>query len=91
MKRLNITPDPNKEVDFLLYKRENADDVTTPFSPKVAIQEFTNFSNPLDRSYGEGKGEGILLEPKTDIWCEAKVTASTGVVAAQFDLELVRV
>jgi hypothetical protein len=68
--RLSITPDSAKAADIRLWKRLNADDVSTPFGAKNIVRRYPGLLNPIERE----ADAHIIFSAKTDIW----LTATTG-------------
>ena len=65
----------NRTVSFELYKRENADDVTTPFSPIRAVQLFDGISGIVEVNYGEAP---LVFTEKTDVWIRISSVSNNG-------------
>ena len=55
----------NRRVSFELIKRENADDVTTPFTPSRSIQLWDGVQGHIDEDY---HAEPYIFPAKTDVW-----------------------
>lgn len=75
-----------KEAEIKIFKREDADIVSAPFSPTRIISEFHGVLDRVNRTYCVYPEP---LPPKTDIWVEGSVSPATGAISAEFDLWLV--
>ena len=79
-----LTPDSQKVTSFRVMHRQNAADVTVPYSSARIISEFTNLGSELEWN----PTHGTVIPPETDLWVEAKVLAATGVATANIELIL---
>jgi len=78
--------DGNKAMDMFMFQRENADDVTTPFTGKRLVDEFRQLIGEADRYY-----DSLSVFPaKTDLWFSAVNGAgNTGACTVSYDLVLI--
>ena len=67
-----------------IYKRENADDVTTPFSPKRLVTK----SDELRGSDNHEFRVPIKILAKTDIWATCLAASGSPAATAEFDIVL---
>ena len=67
-----------------IYKRENADDVTTPFSPKRLVSQ----SDELRGSDNHEFRVPIKILAKTDIWATCLAASGSPAATAEFDIVL---
>jgi len=77
-----MSVDGTKTGDFYLCRRENADDVTTPFSPARALHSVRGVSgeNSINFDYGE------YIDEKTDLWVVCGVAQNNTIVTSEFEL-----
>lgn len=77
--------DTAKQVNILLFKRENADDVTTPFESPRLLAEWDGASGNFDIDYEIP----VRLEDHTDIWVEAAGDGAVSGITADYHILLV--
>lgn len=73
-----------KSATVRLYKRENADDTSSPFSGKQLLQVFSGLAGTAEHRHSVY----IALPAKTDVWVTAQKD-SAGTTAAQAALEII--
>ena len=78
----NFTAAGNKQSNFYLWKRENADIVTAPFSPKRIIETFSGVISFLPRQWHIP----IRLPEKTDIWASVIGDGTGSSASVAFDI-----
>jgi len=81
IKDVHITTETAKSTSVRFWKRETADDVTTPFSPKRIVQEYIGLSESVDFEYTPE----LYIPEKTDIWATGVVSAATGAVSVEYN------
>jgi len=80
-----VTVDANKSTDFYFFKRENINDITTPFSGTMRVQSLeVGVKEPIDKKHSTAE----LYPEYTDIGYMAK-GAQSGDCAVEFELILV--
>lgn len=81
----DVTIDSNKSASLFFFKRENADDITTPYSGVLRVQNiYTGVSGPIDLTHKTNES----FPEKTDIGFLA-TAAATSDVSVEFELLLV--
>ncbi len=78
--RIFVSVNTGKEIDVFLKIRENADDVTSPFSPIIIPRVVKGISIPINAE----QRAGISLNEKSDIWA----TGSTSVGTSEIEINL---
>jgi hypothetical protein len=82
IQQISVNVDGTKAADIYVWKRENADDVTAPFSPKIVIAEFEGLTGPDTIPFKTP----IKLPEKTDFWMSAIVSAGSTKVDAEVEI-----
>lgn len=77
--QLHLFPETAKDVRFRLWKRHNADDVTTPFTAKRIINRYVGLSAPVVMPYFDCP---TSFEEKTDVWMTCLLNSGGGNAAA---------
>jgi len=72
-----------KAAELRLWQSRNADDVTTPFSPKRLVRRFTGLTDYTPHDLHQ-----LEIEEKTDVWLEGISSAGTAAVATVLDYKL---
>lgn len=86
LNRVSAFVDSNKTCTIQFWKRENADDISAPFSPKVLLVKFPALT-------GEGTYRLTAFEsagPKSDIYLTGQTSSGTVSVDVEFDMVKVR-
>jgi len=84
---IEATVDTNQSADLRFWQRPNADDVVTPFSGAARlVTRFLALATAANRNLKAP----IEFAPKTDIWVDGISGGASSVVAASFDLVLVK-
>lgn len=83
---LRVDVDTSKTIAATLYKLENADDVTTPFSSRRQILRLVGLSGHSDHSFRSY----IPLPEKTDIWLEAIADTNAGAITAGIEMAFIQ-
>lgn len=77
--------DSTKTNDLVFFKRENADDVTSPYDSMRVVSEYVGIVSDVH----ENPGQAIDVFPaKTDIGIMARVSATTSTITANFSFTL---
>ena len=79
---VNVDSGANKTADVVLFQRQNADDVTTPFTSRRIILYLDGLSGFNPASFGEPFGP---FPAKTDLWWACIAEAAS---AATTDMEI---
>jgi len=75
-----------KPMDLVMYKRENADDILTPFTGKQGFLHLTGITGETEEKFESY----VQLPEKTDIWLEAENgTGGIGSCGARYELILI--
>lgn len=82
--RVSITVNAAQSCDFHLHIREDADIVTSPFSPTRAIHHWEGISQE-----GEDLKANHVLPEKTDAWFTCEMSAASGEVDVDYDILLI--
>ena len=85
LSRFDAIVDGNKAMDVFLFQRQNADDVTTPFTGKRLAAEFRQ----LIGSATQERISYSVFPEKTDLWASGVVGAGSGGITVTYDLILV--
>lgn len=83
--RASITMQTGKEVHVHLNIRENADDITVPFSSIRLVHHWEGLDVPVQEKFDANHK---FLE-KTDVWFAGSVTTGTAIIQANYDMLLV--
>ena len=83
--RVDVGVDSSKTATVELFERLNADDVTTPFSPKRLIWDFDGVSGQVS----EKLESPLVLPAKTDIWWSCIGPSGGAPVDVAYDIWLV--
>jgi hypothetical protein len=78
---IHLSVDSTKAMDIFFYMRQNADDVSSPYSAKRLIQEFDGIIAPQDFEYQQAP---MMIPAKTDLWFTGKVSAGTGKASIEY-------
>lgn len=81
----DMNVDSSNSADVAIVTRENADDVTTPFSPTLIKDQFDGLNGSVEHTYAHP----IELAAKTDVWARATEVAGNTSVTVTIFLELV--
>lgn len=74
----------NKPTSIYVYRRENADDFTSPYSSRRVIDGFDELQGFADHPYPIP----TILRAKTDIWFTCKTLSGASVTSVDFDIVL---
>lgn len=83
---IDVASETKKTFSIRLWRREDADTTSAPFSGKRLVSEFHGIADRASRSY---RTLPAVFPAMTDIWMAAAVETGTGMVAAEFDVVLV--
>jgi hypothetical protein len=83
--RSSLTMDANKEISAHFIMRENADDITTPFSPLIHFHHWEGIKNPIEEIFTANH----ILPAKTDVWVKGSAAAATASIQFDYDILLV--
>ena len=82
---IEATVDSAQSADLRMWQRQDADDVTVPFTPKRLVTRFLALETAADRVVKAS----IEFLAKTDIWIDGTSGGASSLVAASYDLVLV--
>lgn len=68
--RVTLVGESNKRTDFAMFQRQNADDVTTPFTARRLVNSWSGVSSELDFVFDAP----IIFPAKTDIIFQARLS-----------------
>ncbi len=86
--RLEVIPDTatNKDIDIVLYERENILDVTTPFAPRRILWGESAVSTTIEKEFKSH----IKIKALADIWFRARtVSSGSSLIEVSLDFYLV--
>jgi hypothetical protein len=86
LRSVELSVDASKPADFRLMKRDNFDDVTTPFSPYRVQQYWDGITDTV--SFSDAAGP-VSFNEKTDVWVEARGGGAGTEASVEFELILV--
>lgn len=78
---VNFTVETAKDVSFYLKTRENADDVSSPFTSVRTINDYVGLDGNVEFDYSSSP---IVIPAKTDIWITAKTSTGTSAGSAEY-------
>lgn len=81
MTRFSIHPDASQGGDMYLYERRDANDVTTPYTPRRIVGSFDNLLNTINIVLPIP----LLFPAYTDVWFAGVANSSTCVMSAEYD------
>lgn len=84
--RMSLNVSATKSATFELYMRSNADDVTTPFSPKLRVHAWDGITG----AFQEETKLHFPIPAKTDLWLTATPGANDTILSSDYDIILVR-
>ena len=82
---VELSVDASKPADFRLMKRENFDDVTTPYSP----YRLQNLWDGISDTFVFQPRSPIAFSEKTDVWIEARGSGAGTEASVNFEIVLV--
>jgi len=83
--RVSMTTEANKGVNIKLHQRQDADDVSTPFTGQRLLHQWDGVEVPLSEEFKANHG----LPEKTDIWVGCDMVSGSGIVQFDYDILLV--
>lgn len=83
--RASITVESNKPSTIILYRREDANDVTVPFTGKRVIHEWVGVEGVI----GEDFTANHILPEMTDVWFAGNVGTGSATISADYDILLI--
>ena len=82
---VSVSATGTKTATIRAFKREDADDATTPFTGKQLVAEYDEVNGEVERTFDAW----ISIPEKSDLWFSAIADANETLVEASFDLILV--
>jgi hypothetical protein len=79
-----VTVAGNKPTSLYFWKRDNADDVTTPFSPKEIVLPL----HEVDAAFEHQAAAVEPFPPKTDLWWSGAAVSGTSSATVEYDMIL---
>lgn len=86
IRRISVTTEGQKNTTVEFYQRQNADDVTTPFTGSRLLYSFDNLDGNASENFGAYLGP---FPSYTDIWAQAVGPTGGASVSATMDIVLV--
>lgn len=84
--QIHFSIQSTKEVSFRLWQRQDANDVTTPFTAKQILQEYDGLINAIDFTYLECP---FIVPAKTDVWVTGYTQSGTASASVEYPSILV--
>ena len=87
IKRFSLSVDASKPAAVRIFKRENADDVTTPFTGKRLV----HVNNSVTGNHDENLETAFVLPEKSDVWFEALASSGGGATNVEVDFDIIAI
>lgn len=81
----SMTVEANKQATFHMHYRNDADDITAPFTSYRVLHEWDGLINANTEEF---KANHIMPE-KTDVWCDGQMSSGSGILQFDYDILLV--